>query len=83
MAVKSAGGKRCGGCPKSPRHAASACVSRPPAWVPGAVLDERGSTCSMRRRGNCLDNATMESWKRGGERIEVPAQTTAGKLSLR
>lgn len=26
------------------------------------VLDERGITCSMSRRGNCLDNAAMESW---------------------
>lgn len=26
------------------------------------VLDARGMTCSMSRRGNCLDNAAMESW---------------------
>jgi transposase InsO family protein len=26
------------------------------------VLDERGITCSMSRRGNCYDNAAMESW---------------------
>jgi transposase InsO family protein len=25
-------------------------------------LDARGITCSMSRRGNCLDNAAMESW---------------------
>ena len=26
------------------------------------VLAERGITCSMSRRANCLDNAAMESW---------------------
>jgi transposase InsO family protein len=26
------------------------------------VLDARGITCSMSRRGNCYDNAAMESW---------------------
>jgi transposase InsO family protein len=26
------------------------------------VLTEHGITCSMSRRGNCLDNAAMESW---------------------
>jgi transposase InsO family protein len=26
------------------------------------VLEARGITCSMSRRGNCLDNAAMESW---------------------
>jgi len=27
-----------------------------------AALDELGFTCSMSRRGNCYDNAAMESW---------------------
>ena len=27
-----------------------------------AVLETHGITCSMSRRGNCLDNAAMESW---------------------
>ena len=27
-----------------------------------AALDARGITCSMSRRGNCYDNAAMESW---------------------
>jgi putative transposase len=26
------------------------------------ILDTHGITCSMSRRGNCLDNAAMESW---------------------
>ncbi len=26
------------------------------------LLDRHGITCSMSRRGNCLDNAAMESW---------------------
>jgi transposase InsO family protein len=26
------------------------------------VLDAHGITCSMSRRGNCIDNAAMESW---------------------
>ena len=26
------------------------------------LLDEHGIVCSMSRRGNCLDNAAMESW---------------------
>ena len=26
------------------------------------LLEAHGSTCSMSRRGNCLDNAAMESW---------------------
>lgn len=26
------------------------------------ALEERGITCSMSRRGNCYDNAVMESW---------------------
>lgn len=26
------------------------------------VLEARGITCSMSRRGNCIDNAAMESW---------------------
>ncbi len=42
------------------------------------VLDERGITCSMSRRGNCLDNAAMESWNSTlkmelGEDFESPA----------
>jgi len=27
-----------------------------------ALLDTRGITCSMSRRGDCYDNAVMESW---------------------
>ena len=26
------------------------------------ILEARGITCSMSRRGNCYDNAAMESW---------------------
>ena len=26
------------------------------------MLEAAGITCSMSRRGNCYDNATMESW---------------------
>ena len=26
------------------------------------VLEQHGVTCSMSRRGNCYDNAAMESW---------------------
>jgi putative transposase len=42
------------------------------------VLDARGITCSMSRRGNCLDNAAMESWNSTlkmelGEDFESPA----------
>lgn len=42
------------------------------------VLDERGITCSMSRRGNCLDNAAMESWNSTlkmelGEDFQSPA----------
>ncbi len=42
------------------------------------VLEENGITCSMSRRGNCLDNAAMESWNSTlkselGERFESPA----------
>jgi transposase InsO family protein len=40
------------------------------------VLDARGITCSMSRRGNCYDNAAMESWfstlkSELGERFET------------
>lgn len=46
------------------------------------VLDERGITCSMSRRGNCLDNAAMESWNSTlkmelGEDFESPANAKA------
>ena len=42
------------------------------------VLKARGITCSMSRRGNCYDNAVMESWfstlkAELGERFETPA----------
>jgi putative transposase len=42
------------------------------------VLDARGITCSMSRRGNCYDNAAMESWfstlkSELGERFESNA----------
>lgn len=47
-----------------------------------AVLDKRGITCSMSRRGNCLDNAAMESWNSTlkmelGEDFESPADAKA------
>ena len=40
-----------------------------------AILDARGITCSMSRRGDCYDNAVMESWfstvkSEEGERFE-------------
>jgi len=40
-----------------------------------ARLEQAGITCSMSRRGNCYDNAVMESWfstvkSEGGERFE-------------
>ncbi len=43
-----------------------------------AVLDARGITCSMSRRGNCYDNAAAESWfstlkSELGERFETNA----------
>ena len=43
------------------------------------VLDARGITCSMSRRGNCHDNAAMESWfstykAELGERFESYAE---------
>jgi transposase InsO family protein len=43
-----------------------------------AALKARGITCSMSRRGNCYDNAAMESWfstvkSELGERFEDPA----------
>ncbi len=42
------------------------------------VLEKHGITCSMSRRGNCYDNAAMESWNSTlksevGERFESPA----------
>jgi putative transposase len=42
------------------------------------VLDANGIICSMSRRGNCYDNAPMESWNSTlkselGERFESPA----------
>jgi putative transposase len=44
-----------------------------------AVLGRHGITCSMSRRGNCYDNAAMESWfstlkSELGERFETAAQ---------
>ncbi len=46
------------------------------------VLDEHGITCSMSRRGNCYDNAAMESWNSTlkselGERFLSPADAKA------
>ncbi len=46
------------------------------------VLEERGITCSMSRRGDCYDNAAMESWNSTikselGERFESPADAKA------
>lgn len=43
------------------------------------VLEAHGITCSMSRRGNCIDNAAMESWfstfkSELGERFESHAQ---------
>lgn len=43
------------------------------------VLEAHGITCSMSRRGNCIDNAAMESWfstfkSELGERFESYAQ---------
>ena len=45
-----------------------------------AVLEGHGITCSMSRRGDCYDNAAMESWfstlkAELGERFATPAQT--------
>lgn len=45
-------------------------------------LRARGLTCSMSRRGNCLDNAAMESWNSTlkselGEQFESPADAKA------
>ena len=42
------------------------------------MLAAHGLTCSMSRRGNCIDNAAMESWNSTlkselGERFESPA----------
>ena len=46
------------------------------------VLDAHGVTCSMSRRGDCYDNAAMESWNSTlkselGERFESPADAKA------
>jgi transposase InsO family protein len=46
------------------------------------VLEQHGITCSMSRRGNCFDNAAMESWNSTlkaelGERFESPADAKA------
>ena len=46
------------------------------------VLGANGITCSMSRRGNCLDNAAMESWNSTlkselGERFEDPSSAKA------
>lgn len=46
------------------------------------VLEHHGITCSMSRRGNCYDNAAMESWNSTlkselGERFESPADAKA------
>lgn len=46
------------------------------------VLDKHGITCSMSRRGNCHDNAAMESWNSTlkselGEHFESPADAKA------
>ncbi len=46
------------------------------------VLTEHGITCSMSRRGNCYDNAAMESWNSTvkcelGERFENPGDAKA------
>ena len=47
-----------------------------------AVLEKRGIQCSMSRRGNCLDNAAMESWNSTlkmelGEDFASPADAKA------
>ncbi len=47
-----------------------------------AVLEQHGITCSMSRRGDCYDNAAMESWNSTlkselGERFESPADAKA------
>jgi len=46
------------------------------------ILDAHGITCSMSRRGNCYDNAAMESWNSTfkcelSEHFESPADTKA------
>ena len=46
------------------------------------VLELHGITCSMSRRGNCYDNAAMESWNSTlkselGERFDSPADAKA------
>lgn len=46
------------------------------------ALEESGITCSMSRRGNCLDNAVLESWNKTlkaelGESFESPAVAKA------
>lgn len=47
-----------------------------------AILQTHGITCSMSRRGNCLDNAAMESWNSTlkselGEHFDSPAAAQA------
>ena len=47
-----------------------------------ALLDKHGRTCSMSRRGNCYDNAAMESWfptfkSECGEKFESAADAKA------
>lgn len=47
-----------------------------------AILQAHGITCSMSRRGKCLDNAAMESWHSTlkselGEHFESPAAAQA------
>ena len=43
------------------------------------ALEHHGITCSMSRRGNCHDNAAMESWfstlkSELGERFDTPSE---------
>jgi transposase InsO family protein len=68
MAVK----RRCQdpGCSITPTRAAPT-----PAKSIGRALEQHGITCSMSRRGNCCDNAVIESWfstvkSEEGERFE-------------
>jgi putative transposase len=49
------------------------------------LLDRHGITCSMSRKGNCYDNAVMESWfstfkAELGERFVTPAQAKQATL---
>jgi transposase InsO family protein len=46
------------------------------------VLERHGIICSISRRGNCLDNAVMESWNSTfkvelGEHFEGPSDAKA------